>query len=239
MTITVSFTSIPERIENIRPMVESLKTQTKQPDRILLTIAKDTPKPSFLEEMGVEVITIDPPDWGPATKLIPFLLSCQDVDDTVITVDDDIVYDPYLIEDLTTASEQYSDYVIARMGVAEGFIHFECISKPVFVEVVGGYRGVLYKPRFFNVPKLIKDYKATMEGEKKCSDDHLFSYHLQHEGVEMIIAPIRTSETRHIVPWNEIVKTVQATFLNLDAGLQGHNKGLNAEGIKDYFNRRA
>ena len=228
----VSFTSTPNRIEKIRPMVESLKNQILRPDEINIYLTKHTPVPHFLTEYGVKVNFIDSPDWGPATKLIPFLLSNPDPDTQVITVDDDILYDKYLISDLVDASNKRPETVVCRMGIQNShFIHQEFLNDFQNVDVVGGYRGVLYKPKFFDVKELLNDYNKTTINNMICSDDHLFSYYLDSKKIPKLVIPY----LRDRVPPNQIAQHIQRIFLNLDPGIQGNPRGNSVYIIKDYY----
>jgi hypothetical protein len=232
--LTISFTSTSNRINKIRPMVESLRSQVLQPDQINIYLTKEVVVPKFLLDLGIAVNRIDSPDWGPATKLIPFLLSNPDPDTQVITVDDDVIYDKYLISELVNASYKHPDKVLCRMGVQNGnFIHQEFLSDFQSVDVVGGYRGVLYKPKFFDTKELLEDYNKTTINNMICSDDHLFSYYLNNKNIPRLVIPY----PRNRIPQNQVIQCIQRTFMNLDSGIQGNPRGNSAHIIENYYRK--
>merc|ERR1712159_162266 len=55
-------------------------------------------------------------DFGPATKLIPALLSESEPTTLVITVDDDFIYNPRLVEALAWEAENSPDEAIGVCG---------------------------------------------------------------------------------------------------------------------------
>jgi GT2 family glycosyltransferase len=195
-TLIVSFTTLPSRIHRIGPMVDSLRNQTAKPDEIRLYVPRFCTRertgydiPAWLAAAGVTLIRCDD-DWGPATKLIPCLVDGGHPDDTIVTVDDDVVYEPHLLEDLVAASRARPDAVLCMMGVDQrgAFVHAEHLTSPTEVAMVGGYRGVLYKRRFFHVDALRREHAATKTGEIHLADDHLLSRHVRRGGTRLFVA---------------------------------------------------
>lgn len=107
--VLVGVTTLPSRIDRLRPTVESLRAQTRPPDRILVCVPARSVRegcayalPGWLATTpGVEVIRCET-DWGPATKLLG-CLSPVGADACLIVVDDDMVYAPFLVERLAEA----------------------------------------------------------------------------------------------------------------------------------------
>ena len=108
MKVVVSFTTSPERISKIKPMVDSILNQTRKPDFFVLNIAKVFPRtgksyviPDFIKNSSIVVNVIDR-DYGPATKVIPTIQfvkeKIMDLSNTrIIYVDDDIKQLPNMI----------------------------------------------------------------------------------------------------------------------------------------------
>ena len=102
--IYVSLSVIPQRIKNINLSVESLLRQTKKPDKIFINIPykfkrfketiDDNKIPKF-DNADVEIIRCE--DCGPGTKLLGSLDKFEK-NSLVILVDDDHVYEDYMIE---------------------------------------------------------------------------------------------------------------------------------------------
>lgn len=166
MRVVVSLTTIPSRVARIGPMLESVYAQTRKPDRLVLwlpTICEkegvgyDIPD-DFLNRMllnGVDVANCGV-DWGSATKLIPTLFSETDPDAILITLDDDVAYEPHAIEELVAASEKWPDASLGFMGGLPGptFVHAEQLNAEgkecLEAAVLGGYRGILYRRKLFD-----------------------------------------------------------------------------------------
>lgn len=157
MRVVVSMTTIPARVEMLRPTLESIIAQTRKPDRFVLVMplrcaktGENYDEPEWLDEL-VEIMRCSM-DWGPATKLIPVLSQEDDPDTRIITVDDDVVYERHTVEELAYWSEKMPDAVLGFMGVrGKTFIHAEqVIAPPVDVDGVGGYRGVCYRRGLFD-----------------------------------------------------------------------------------------
>src|SRR5687768_8477868 len=91
-----SLTTTPDRINRIRPTLESLRDQTRPANAIYLNVpyySRKTGKPYQLPEWlddFPEVTVVRCEDYGPATKLIPALELEKDPETIIIVVDDDI-----------------------------------------------------------------------------------------------------------------------------------------------------
>jgi hypothetical protein len=68
------------------------------------------------EHYGDHVVAVQAPsyDYGPATKLIPTLLEETDPDTIIVTVDDDVVYHPDVLQDMVEGMMQYPDFTVVR-----------------------------------------------------------------------------------------------------------------------------
>ena len=131
--IYVSLTTIPKRIGNINKSIESLLRQTVKPDKIFINIPKKFKRfkevieenhiPKF-EENIVEVTRCE--DFGPGTKLLGSLKKFKK-NSLVILVDDDHIYENYMIEKFNyfyslEPNNAYSFYVhpLKKFGVGQG-----------------------------------------------------------------------------------------------------------------------
>jgi FkbM family methyltransferase len=179
-------TTLPERINKILPILESIFSQTIKPDLIQINVPKKYIRskapiviPDFLKQNGIFVNRCH--DLGPATKLLPTLKSGYDPDDIIITIDDDVIYHEGMIEKFLIKTKQYPDSVLCYRGRKLGksyneSILYRCneINGDVDVDLVTGTWGVLYKPRFFN--------ESIFEEQKNpkifLTDDILISGHL-------------------------------------------------------------
>ncbi len=113
MRVVVSLTTIPERDVLLMRNLQSLLRQTRVPDRIYLHVPRVSRKgqPYDWPHLRALARRVDPSgqvvyvncvesDWGPITKLLPVLSLEPDPSTQLILVDDDVIYDPRLLERL-------------------------------------------------------------------------------------------------------------------------------------------
>lgn len=146
--------------------------------------------PEWLMAMPVHIERCDI-DYGPATKLIPSLMSVDDPNERIVTVDDDIVYERHLLEELAEASEKHPDKVIGFEGFREGnrFIHAEHVRSPRGfepVDVLEGYRGIIYRRGLFD-GSIFTDIRGLMADGMFLCDDELFSWNLRRRGIKRVV----------------------------------------------------
>lgn len=120
-TSIISLTTIPPRMDRIRPTLESLLRQTAKIDTLILWIPRAYRRPEFgsftLPEMpaGVEIRRCDI-DYGPATKVLPAVEAFRGTDARILYCDDDRIYDARWAERLLAASDVHPTACIAAVG---------------------------------------------------------------------------------------------------------------------------
>ena len=131
--IYISISTIPQRIKNLYESVNSLLNQTHKPDKIFINIPfkyerfsetiNDNQIPKFDSNI-VEITRCE--DCGPGTKLLGSLNKCEK-NSLVILVDDDHIYEDYMIEKFfhfysKAANNAYSFYVhpLGNFGIGQG-----------------------------------------------------------------------------------------------------------------------
>lgn len=103
--ITVSLTSHGSRIDHVWCAIESVMQQSLPADRIVLWLDEEDRGrgiPKRLRRLmarGLEIV-YTPHRIGPYKKLIPALEACKG--DVIVTVDDDCIYGPRLLESLVS-----------------------------------------------------------------------------------------------------------------------------------------
>lgn len=117
--LIVSFTSFPARIDNVWKVVESLKSQTVLPEKIVLWLSKEQfhseenlPQ-SLLSERDAlfEIRLVD----GDIRSHKKYYYTIKEFGDkTFITCDDDVFYDPNMIRRLVEASRLFPGCIIAN-----------------------------------------------------------------------------------------------------------------------------
>jgi glycosyltransferase involved in cell wall biosynthesis len=130
-------------------------------------------------------------DIGPLTKLTAAKdLSLAD-DDLIVTVDDDIVYEPGWLAALVAEAERRPDEAVGFAGwnvprffeppaKYEGHTSklFDLVHQPAYCDVLEGWAGVAYRRGFFDV-----DIFAPDEVMRK-QDDVLISAYLNRNGIK-------------------------------------------------------
>lgn len=164
--IIVSLTSYPARIETVPNVLHTLLTQTIKPDKIILYLAGDqfsNKIPICLTDCidaGVEVCFCE--DLKPHKKYYYAMQSFPN--DIIITVDDDMLYPPTLIEDLYNSYLQHPRCVSATRthlikttddGVIEPYSkwvkeYVKGYNIPSMQLIATGVGGVLYPPNIMN-----------------------------------------------------------------------------------------
>jgi len=156
-------------------------------------------------------------DWGPATKAIPTLLD-SDPDQAVLIVDDDVTFPRDFVASFREYSQRYPNSALTGRGynvpsnldaTRTRIIWGHTIPKPVQVDAVAGVGGILVKPRFFDLDKLV-DYDSAPRAAFFV-DDVWFSGLLAQRSIKRYVIPM-SGWTRH------------ALFLNFNSLSAQENK---------------
>lgn len=209
-----SICTVPERSDSLLSALTSISEQTIKPDKIVINISEFYPRlgkfykswelekiQKFLETYPIQtIINMGVLDIGPANKLIGPLRSMDlDGEDFIVTFDDDNLLNPRTIEILLKSYRNFPDCVYAMMGVRGGeYYHSETVKEtyPDFdyfvVDVVGGFRGVLYKrkliqPDFFEWVGEISRRHRDLD-LMPMHDDQIFSFYFKSRGIQRRVA---------------------------------------------------
>lgn len=176
--LVVSFTSYPERIRFVPDVLSCLLAQSRPADRIVLYLSEDQfplreqNLPDALRSAEVQdqlLIRWVSGDLKPHKKY--FYAFQEYPDDVVVTVDDDVLYAPELLENLWQAHLQYPGAVVAGRthlitldqggGPAPYSQWIHCTSGfeagPSMQLFAVGLGGVLYEPGWFPPELLLED----------------------------------------------------------------------------------
>lgn len=179
--LIVSVTSFPGRISEIVPVLESIFRQTKPADLILLYLAKEQfPKmeeelPENLRELiaNGSIVLKWCDDLMPHKKY--FYAMQEYPDDIIVTIDDDLLYDPKMLELLYQSYLRYPEAVSAMrthiMGITrEGRImpyevwvkeYAQYVHKPSMWLFVTTGAGTLFPPSWR--PQMLFDKEAVLK----------------------------------------------------------------------------
>ena len=169
--IVVSLTTHGKRLSESAPFaIYSLFTQTVLPNRIVLCINQELwnennlpPLIKRLQKSGLEVVFCK--DVRSHTKLLPALAKYPN--NPIITVDDDMLYEPHMIEELVRAYQDSDKHTVyCRQGVypkkknGKFLPYMEWDDSPHLLDSVQnkltncvspyGVYGVLYPPHIFD-----------------------------------------------------------------------------------------
>jgi len=165
MNVTASITTTGRRIGKIVPTIQSVLSGERKPDRLVLWLNEEgTPVappvsrdavPRELASMPVDVRWCR--NWGPATKLLPSMITFPE--DHVVTFDDDVLYPHWWLRRLIEAAEPVPDTILcyrARLikwseaGSVRSYREWPLIKAREFGPsdelLPTGIHGVLYPP---------------------------------------------------------------------------------------------
>ena len=176
----VSMTTLPSRIDRIRPTIESLLGGSHVPDKVLIALPsfsqreqRDYVVPAFFDEFGpsVEVVRCSQ-DWGPGTKLLGSLDALPEKSYLVLA-DDDVIYKPSFLSGLIAAQSadhaaSFSYYVYRTGGLWVG-------------QGVDGFS--FWKPNLAGITDFARVHIA--DTPYRLHDDLWISYYLATKGVQI------------------------------------------------------
>lgn len=180
--VVVSMTTIPGRERSLRAAVASLLAQTRPPDQIRLYASRARPLPMYLGPY-VDVIPCD--DIGPLTKLSAAVDRELAGDDLIVTVDDDIVYEPSWLETLIAAADEHPGEAVGMSGwnvhrmLSSSHGGYEFVRPPARCDVLEGWSGAAYRRRFFDA-HVLYPYAPELF---RCVDDVWISGYLEARGI--------------------------------------------------------
>ena len=114
--VSIIISTEPEKINSLKPVINSILNQTMKVNRIILTLSqKNSDQTDLIPEYMKKVIGIY--DMGKNSKnwcrdVLPILLSEEEEDSTLIILKDNTVYGMDFIEKLLTKSENNPDSVL-------------------------------------------------------------------------------------------------------------------------------
>jgi hypothetical protein len=167
--VIVSLSTLPDRISNLVPTLESMLNQTRVPDEIVLAIPEFSLRqktryviPKYLDSYSKVRVLQCARDWGPATKFIPVIqeeLAANRGDTLIMVVDDDRIYPPDALEIYLHYHRELPDGSLCFRGMrmpsdlkwirAQTFFA-DKIREPKEVAVITGCGSYFIQPRFFD-----------------------------------------------------------------------------------------
>jgi glycosyl transferase family 2 len=203
--VIVSLSTVPDRINNLRPTIRSLLKQTRPPDEIVLAIPEFSVRerrpyvvPNYVSRLPRVRVLHCPEDWGPATKFIGAIqdeLAAGRENTLIMVVDDDRLYPRDALETYLYYSEQLPNAALCFRGAAmpstldwddAKMIHARDLREPRPVAVITGCGSYLVQPRFFD--QSLWDYSGAPFVAFHI-DDIWISAWLSRRGVKRYVVP--------------------------------------------------
>src|SRR6266480_81397 len=203
--IIASLSTVPDRINNLRPTIRSLLKQTRPPDEIVLAIPEFSIReqrpyavPEYVSRLPRLRVLHCRRDWGPATKFIPIVreeLAAGRGNTLIMVMDDDRIYPRDALETYLHYNEQLPDAALCFRGAAmprslnwsdARMIRARELRQPQSAAVMTGCGSYLIQPRFFD--ESLWDYSNAPNGAFYM-DDIWISGWLSRKGVKRYVVP--------------------------------------------------
>jgi len=182
----ITLTTIPSRIDKIKPTLISLLDQSMKVDKIYLNIPYFSLKgeeyiiPEWLTKLHNITINRVEKDYGPATKLLPILNKEKLDNPKIIVVDDDVIYGSRMVENYIK-NFNGNPMTIFGADIENGKLKDDLPTYlryrgPKRVDVLMGHNSFLVTADMFSSD--VFDYS---KAPKECVfvDDIWFSFHLK------------------------------------------------------------
>lgn len=203
--VIASLSTVPDRINNLRPTIRSLLKQTRPPDEIVLAIPEFSVRerrryvvPKYISRLPRVRVLHCAEDWGPATKFIGAIqdeLAAGRENTLIMVVDDDRIYPRDALETYLYYSEQLPNAALCFRGAAmpstldwddAKMIRASEVREPRAVAVITGCGSYLIQPRFFD--ESLWDYSVGPQ-VAFVIDDIWISGWLSRRGVKRYVVP--------------------------------------------------
>jgi hypothetical protein len=203
--VLASLTTVPHRIDNLEPTIQSLLNQTRPPDEIVLAIPEFSTReqrpyvvPEYVLRLPRVRILHCGKDWGPATKFIPVVqeeLAAGRAASLIMVVDDDRIYPRDALETYLYYSKRLPDAALCFRGAAiprsldwrdARMIRARELRQPQPAAVMTGCGSYLIQPRFFD--DSLWNYSNAPNGAFYM-DDIWISGWLSRGGVKRYVVP--------------------------------------------------
>ena len=223
--VIASLSTVPDRINNLRPTIRSLLKQTRPPDEIVLAIPEFSVRerrpyivPKYISCLPRVRVLRCRKDWGPATKFIAAIqdeLAAGRENTLIMVVDDDRLYPRDALETYLYYSKQLPNAALCFRGAAmpstldwddARMIYAKDVREPRPVAVITGCGSYLVQPRFFD--QSLWDYSKA-PSVAFYIDDIWISAWLSRRGVKRYVIPASArmrsvSRQRRTVSLNKI-----------------------------------
>jgi glycosyltransferase involved in cell wall biosynthesis len=195
----ISLTTLPNRIKHLKRVIDSLCNQKYDNYEVHLNVPTETQFDGtydadleHLKNDKLKIFFVE--DVGAVTKLYYTLLRTNNAEQRIITVDDDLIYDEYMLDEYNYQITKNSNDVIGFTGIypversykANGTLDFVGpVSEPMEVGILEGYKSVCYMRKHFTADFFKNGYKLHYN-----DDLAVFSW-LGMNGIKKVCIPYR------------------------------------------------
>lgn len=112
--VVLTFTTTTEKIDKLKPMINSILDQTVRVNQIIMVIPEYIRNNYKIPDYLKDIVTIIPSgkNYGEGTKLIPILLREKESDTIIIAINDNIVYGKDFLQEMIENSNKNPNTII-------------------------------------------------------------------------------------------------------------------------------
>jgi hypothetical protein len=225
--LIVSVTTTQKRLFALHETIITILQQTILPTLIYLNIpinivnnSSNKEALSHLKSLSSKVFLNPSKDEGPATKLLPTLRIEKNPATLLITIDDDMLYKPLMIEILL---RHFLNYPYAAFGFAGQMIDNDGVvrsadewsDKASSVDILEAFLGAIYRRDFFDdyeVYKINNNNNNNNNYKKECfsCDDIWFSAQLANASITRIKLAELSPHNRPSFSKNDVISPLRS-----------------------------
>ena len=190
--LVLSFSTIPKRLQFVPKVLELIKKQSYQPDKIYINIPYYFKRKQEYYNVPSDwkfddnVVIIRCEDYGPATKLLGCIEHEKDDDTMIITIDDDQDYHENVILKLVTYAMNYPNHCIGRYAhIGPNMIPpmTDNVFISPYIKYLEGYGGVLYRRKYITNDMVSYIRKLNVDSCYKSDDMTISSWLLMNNAI--------------------------------------------------------
>ncbi len=185
--IIICFSTIPSRIKDLEPVIQSLLNQTLRPDKIYINVpikykrfSEKFIEPEYLRKYEkVKVFYLDE-DYGPGTKFIGALLNKEiSENDYVFITDDDVKKRKYWLNIL------FKKFISLKKTTICSYVELNLGKK-----IIWGYMGFVFTKSMFDTNDLLLFFENVSD-ECFLVDDHWLTGYCHYRMIPIYNIPIK------------------------------------------------
>jgi len=233
--VILSMTTNPTRIKNISKVLDSIDLtlvdiiQINLPLKFRNEYSYDQNDIVNLQKLNDKIkIRIFQEDLGPIMKIIPTLETYTDPNAVVVVIDDDILYNNYLIKRLLESINHDPNKVYSGKIFKLGDYNISKFANHFTAFIAEGWTSIAFK-RSLITNEMIQEMKyiTNLNNFCKLSDDFVFSYVLNNVGIKV--------SSINLIP--DFLDYAVSDSFSLYKGSGLSNDELNKFSSSDYFDK--